>query len=130
MTTKFVNRDGKIQVYINGRHVGKISGFKDNYRLVLLNGGTLGLWTYASDAKRDIRARTAQILTLLDLEAKFPAGRVTRVCLPGAPVDGACCVVISTRVGGRGPEVKVRLTDVVGTLPAGELLSLPPSELA
>lgn len=65
--TKFVSRDGHIQVYVGGKHVGHIAGYKDNYRLRLLNNRSVGLWTYCDDARRAIRVNTAKILEVAAL---------------------------------------------------------------
>lgn len=65
--TKFISRDGHVQVYVGGKHVGHIAGYKDNYRLRLLNGRSVGLWTYCDDARRGIRVNTAKILEQAEL---------------------------------------------------------------
>ena len=65
--TRFVSRDGHIQVYIDDTHVGCIAGYKDNYRLRLLNNRSVGLWTYCDDARRAIRVNTAKILEVAAL---------------------------------------------------------------
>ena len=67
MKTTFTRQDGKVQVRIDGQHVGHLTGSKDRYRLCLLNGESVGPWTYAADARRDIRARATTVGVLAGL---------------------------------------------------------------